>query len=74
MAPFLLKKPARLREFNDNTDKHLTFSANVLRFAIGISPFPASSSYNQKVEFFDNDKEGVCIKQSWFPWILPSRN
>ena len=50
MAPFY-SKPARLREFNDNTDKHLTFSANVLRFAIGISPFPASSSYNPKVEF-----------------------
>ncbi len=52
MAPFLLKKPARLREFNDNTDKHLTFSANVLRFAIGISPFPASSSYNPKSGVF----------------------
>lgn len=52
MAPFLLKKPACLREFNDNVDNHLTFSANVLRFAIGISPFPASSSYNPKSGVF----------------------
>ncbi|WP_228286983.1 hypothetical protein, partial [Serratia marcescens] len=52
MAPFLLKKPAYLPAFNDNADKHLTFSGNVLRFAIGISPFPASSSYNPKSGVF----------------------
>ena len=50
MAPFY-SKPARLREFNDNTDKHLTFSANVLRFAIGISPFLHQAAIIQKVEF-----------------------
>jgi len=75
MAPSQLKHQPCLPAFNENVDNHLTFQQTTLSGLPYGSPLSRRrTAIIQEVELFDNDKEGVCTKLFWFPWILPSRN